>query len=43
VSVSSDIGLTPILMWPSRTTIVRLAPDYAAIGEATPTVESARS
>lgn len=43
VSVSSDIGLTPILMWPSRTSIVRLTPDYAASAEATPTVESARS
>jgi hypothetical protein len=43
VIVSSDIGLTPILMWPSRTSIVRLTPDYAAIGEATTTIESARS
>lgn len=43
ISVSSDIGLTPILMWPSRTSIVRLAPDYAAKAVVTPATVSTRS
>ena len=43
ISVSSDIGLTPILMWPSRTSIVRLVPDYAASGDVTLKAESTRS
>jgi hypothetical protein len=30
ISVASDIGLTPILMWPSQTSIVRPSPGYAA-------------
>lgn len=43
IHISSDIGLTPILLWPSRTSIVRLAPDYAASGAPTDVVEVTRS
>lgn len=43
VSVSSDIGLTPILMWPSRTSIIRLKPAYAAIESTDLASLSARS
>jgi hypothetical protein len=43
VSVNSDIGLTPILMWPSRTSIVWLNSNYAASGDEERTVDSARS
>ena len=42
VTVISDIGMTPILMWPSETSIVRLAPGYAA-REATVVAERTRS
>lgn len=34
IDVVSDIGLTPILLWPSRTSVIRLVADYAAIGDA---------
>ena len=43
ISVSSDRGLTPILMWPSRTSIVRRVPDYAASGDVTLAAERTRS
>lgn len=43
ITVTSDIGLTPILMWPSRTSIVELNPNYAASDAEERTVDSARS
>lgn len=43
ISVSSDIGLTPILLWPSQTSLVTLVPDYAASGEGSRALERTRS
>jgi hypothetical protein len=43
ISVTSDIGLTPILVWPSQTSIVRLSSGYAATETDLGTVESALS
>ena len=43
IEVVSDTGLTPILLWPSRTSVIRRVDSYAAIGEAAPTEAHAQS
>jgi hypothetical protein len=43
IDVRSDTGVTPILMWPSRTSIIRLRENYAAMGSSEPLVSTALS